>query len=153
MSVFLEIPSSAWIAENDHAFAVRDAYPVTEGHTLVITKEVVPTWFDASPEQRQALMDLVDVVRDQLKTDYGAFDFNIGINVGPAAGQTVDHLHVHVIPLYREMSAILEAAYEMSSLPRATTSPLTRNSSLRKTDSSESRSSLTSTILRSTKST
>lgn len=98
MSVFLELPQSAWVVENEHAFAIRDAHPVTNGHTLVITKELVPTWFDANSEQRQGLMELVGQVRDQLYEELGISDFNIGINVGPAAGQTVDHLHIHVIP-------------------------------------------------------
>ena len=100
MSVFLEIPESDWVAQNDHAFAIRDAFPVNNGHSLIITKQVVPTWFDASPEQRQSLMELVDEVKVQLEAEFNATAFNIGINVGSAAGQTVNHLHVHVIPRF-----------------------------------------------------
>lgn len=100
MSVFLEVPESDWVAQNDHAFAIRDAFPVNVGHSLVITKQVIPTWFDATPEQRQSLMELIDEVKVQLEAEFNATAFNIGINVGSAAGQTVDHLHVHVIPRF-----------------------------------------------------
>lgn len=98
MSVFANIPKTEWIAENDLAFAVRDLHPVSLGHTLVITKQIVPNWFDASTDQRQSLFDLVDVVRDQLQKELHVDSFNIGINVGEAAGQTIEHLHIHVIP-------------------------------------------------------
>lgn len=100
MSVFLEIPETEWVAQNEHAFAIRDAFPVNDGHSLVITKQVVPTWFDATPEQKQSLMELVDLVKAQLEAELNVSAFNIGFNVGEAAGQTVDHLHIHVIPRF-----------------------------------------------------
>ncbi len=100
-SVFLEIPRSRWVAENELAFAIRDAFPVTEGHTLVITKRVVPTWFDASPEEQAAILRLIDEVKRQLDETLEPDGYNVGFNAGEAAGQTVMHLHVHVIPRYR----------------------------------------------------
>lgn len=89
------------VAENDLAFAILDRYPVSPGHTLVVPKRVVASWFDATPEEQHALMELIGVVRNQL--DSGALKphgYNIGVNVGLAAGQTVMHLHVHLIPRY-----------------------------------------------------
>lgn len=100
MSVFLEIPEAEWVAQNGHAFAIRDAFPVSNGHSLVITKQIVPTWFDATPEQKHSLMELVDVVKAQLEAELNVTAFNIGFNVGETAGQTVDHLHIHVIPRF-----------------------------------------------------
>ncbi len=100
-SPFLSIPPSAWVASNDLCFAIPDRYPVSEGHTLVIPRRAVPTWFDATLEEQQALMALVAEVKASL--DAGRpkpSGYNIGINVGEAAGQTVMHLHVHVIPRY-----------------------------------------------------
>jgi diadenosine tetraphosphate (Ap4A) HIT family hydrolase len=101
-SPFLERPASEWIASNDLAFAIRDAYPASPGHTLVVPRRLIPTWFDATTEERQAIFELVDEVKRQLDaTDHPPDGYNIGINCGTAAGQTVMHLHVHVIPRYR----------------------------------------------------
>ena len=99
-SVFLEIPESRWIGANHLAFAVRDSYPVTEGHTLVITRRVVETWFDASREEQLAVLALVDEIKAGLDRELGPQGYNVGFNAGAAAGQTVSHLHVHVIPRY-----------------------------------------------------
>ncbi len=102
MRDFTEIPESAWVASNDLAFAIRDRFPVSPGHTLIIPKRVVPTWFDATPDEQAALLALVNEVRLQLDTLSPKPDgYNVGFNAGEAAGQTVMHLHVHVIPRYR----------------------------------------------------
>ena len=99
-SPFLQIPAEYWVASNALAFAIRDRYPVTDGHTLVIPKNPVPTWFDARRDEQHALMDLVEQVRRDLERSHSPDGFNIGINIGASAGQTVMHLHVHVIPRY-----------------------------------------------------
>ena len=101
MSLFLSIPPDRSVAQNALAFAIRDGFPVTEGHTLVITRRVVPTWFEATPEEQRALLELVEVVKGQLDALYRPDGYNVGFNAGEAAGQTVMHLHVHVIPRYR----------------------------------------------------
>ncbi len=88
-------------AENTHAVAFRDAYPVSEGHTLVIPRRHVPGWFDATRAEQLAMLDLVERVKDELDASHAPDGYNIGINAGEAAGQTVMHLHVHVIPRYR----------------------------------------------------
>ena len=101
-SPFLERPESDWIASNDLAFAIPDGYPVSPGHTLVVPRRLVATWFEATTDERRAIFDLVDEVKCQLDGATPAPDgYNIGINSGAAAGQTVMHLHVHVIPRYR----------------------------------------------------
>ena len=101
-SPFLQRPFSDWIVSNDLAFAIRDKYPVTLNHTLVVPKRVVATWFDATADERTALIALIDEVWRLLEAGTPRPDgYNIGINVGEAAGQTVRHLHVHVIPRYR----------------------------------------------------
>jgi diadenosine tetraphosphate (Ap4A) HIT family hydrolase len=97
---FLDIPRDRWVAHNQLAFAIRDNYPVTLGHTLVSTGELVPTWFEATREQQLAVLELVDVVKAQLDHEYSPSGYNVGFNAGAAAGQTVPHLHVHVIPRY-----------------------------------------------------
>lgn len=100
-SPFLSIPESEWVASNERAFAIRDRYPVSPGHTLVIPRRLVATWFEASPEEQRALFELVDGVKRELDTTLKPDGYNVGINVGEAAGQTVFHLHVHVIPRFK----------------------------------------------------
>jgi diadenosine tetraphosphate (Ap4A) HIT family hydrolase len=100
MSVFLDIPESGWVASNELTFAIRDRFPVSRGHTLVITRRVRNDWFGATPEERAAVIDLIDVVKRQLDHELHPDGFNVGFNAGPAAGQTVPHLHVHVIPRF-----------------------------------------------------
>jgi superfamily II DNA or RNA helicase/HKD family nuclease/diadenosine tetraphosphate (Ap4A) HIT family hydrolase len=78
-----------------------DAYPVTPGHALLIPVRHVNTWFDATMEERVALLRGIDVARAAIDTGFGAEGYNIGVNSGESAGQTVFHLHVHVIPRRR----------------------------------------------------
>lgn len=99
-SPFLEIDSKEWVAENALAFAVRDRFPVSPGHTLVVPKRVVPTWFEATQNEQHALMELVDQVKRDLDRERHPAGYNVGFNAGEAAGQTVMHLHVHVIPRF-----------------------------------------------------
>ncbi len=80
--------------------ALRDAFPVNPGHTLVVPRRHFASWFDASPQERLALVEMVDRVKAALDQEFHSDGYNIGINVGTAAGQTVDHLHIHVIPRF-----------------------------------------------------
>lgn len=100
MSVFLQKPASDHVASNALAFAIRDGFPVSPGHTLVIPRREVSSWFEATREEQLAILDLVDTVKAQLDATLAPAGYNLGINVGAAAGQTVFHLHVHVIPRY-----------------------------------------------------
>jgi diadenosine tetraphosphate (Ap4A) HIT family hydrolase len=100
-SPFVSIPRSEWVASNELAFAVRDRYPVTNGHTLIITHRVASTWFDATRDEQAAILSLVEEVKRGLDRELQPDGYNVGFNAGTAAGQTVMHLHVHVIPRYR----------------------------------------------------
>lgn len=75
-----------------------DGFPVTDGHALVVPRRHVTSWFHATPDEQAALMLGVDVMRSLVLARGPVDGFTIGINDGPAAGQTVPHLHVHVIP-------------------------------------------------------
>lgn len=101
-SPFLKIPADQWLLSNDLAFAVLDGFPVSPGHSLVITKRLVPNWFAATPVEQVALMTLVNDVKQYLDfiLDPKPAGYNVGFNSGEAAGQTVMHVHVHVIPRY-----------------------------------------------------
>lgn len=100
MSVFLDRPARDHVARNALAFAIRDGFPVSPGHTLVIPFREVATWFDATREEQLAILELIDVVKAQLDAELAPAGYNVGFNAGAAAGQTVMHLHVHVIPRF-----------------------------------------------------
>jgi superfamily II DNA or RNA helicase/diadenosine tetraphosphate (Ap4A) HIT family hydrolase len=100
LSPFEQIPPDLWFASNDHAFAVRDAFPVSPGHTLVVTRRPIATWWDATQAERHDIFALVDYVKTLLDAELQPAGYNVGFNAGVAAGQTVLHLHVHVIPRF-----------------------------------------------------
>lgn len=89
------------IAENKYAFAIMDKFPVNEGHTLVIPKRHFQSFFEASEEEIKSIYSLLHEVKEMLDIQYEPQGYNIGVNDGYHAGQTVMHLHVHVIPRYR----------------------------------------------------
>jgi superfamily II DNA or RNA helicase/HKD family nuclease/diadenosine tetraphosphate (Ap4A) HIT family hydrolase len=97
-SPFFDIPQAEWIAANRSAFAIWDGYPVSPGHALVVSRRLITDWWEATPGERADIFDLVDVVRDKITEMHAPDGFNVGFNAGTAAGQTVDHLHIHVIP-------------------------------------------------------
>lgn len=82
------------------AVALRDRYPVSPGHTLVVPRRHVATWDDATPAEKAALVELADEVMERLRAEAAPDGFNLGVNIGRAAGQTVFHLHLHVIPRF-----------------------------------------------------
>ena len=95
---FCHLGRSRIALENEAARAFPDAFPVTEGHTLVVPKRHVTSMFDLPEEEQAALWRLVALVRAKLMGELRPDGFNVGVNDGPAAGQTVMHAHVHVIP-------------------------------------------------------
>ncbi len=97
---FCALPSSRVLHENAHAIAVRDAYPVSAGHTLVITRRHVGSFFVLDDTERRAMIELLSVCQSELDALYSPVGYNIGINDGAAAGQTVPHVHMHLIPRY-----------------------------------------------------
>ncbi len=97
---FCHLPGSRIVLANELAVAIRDAYPVSSGHTLILPRRHVGSFFDISADERTAMLALLDAVRDGLEQECRTDGFNIGINDGPAAGQTVPHLHLHLIPRY-----------------------------------------------------
>lgn len=102
-SPFLAIPASNWLCSNDLAFAIFDGFPVSPGHVLVTTRRIVETWFDATDDEQAALMALVKECKVLLDTRLSLKPdgYNVGFNSGGAAGQTVPHVHIHVIPRYQ----------------------------------------------------
>ena len=97
---FCAIDPSCVYAANDLAFALADNFPVNPGHTLIVPRRHIVSLFEATAEERAALFDLLDEARRKLLGERSPDGFNVGINDGAAAGQTVFHLHIHLIPRY-----------------------------------------------------
>lgn len=97
---FCRLVAGSPLSGNDLAAYFDDGYPVSPGHTLIVPRRHVATYLDASPLEKRALWELADEVCARLAPERAPDGFNIGINVGRAAGQTVMHLHLHVIPRY-----------------------------------------------------
>jgi diadenosine tetraphosphate (Ap4A) HIT family hydrolase len=93
-------PGTRVVAGNDQAVAVRDAHPVSPGHTLVLPRRHVADWWGATRSERAAIDALLRTCKEDLDRQFSPAGYNVGINNGAAAGQTVFHLHVHLIPRY-----------------------------------------------------
>jgi diadenosine tetraphosphate (Ap4A) HIT family hydrolase len=97
---FCKLPHDRYLGENEHAIWILDAHPLTPGHSLIAPKRHVESFFDTTQEERQAMMALLDQAREHVCKSYSPSGYNIGINEGSAAGQSVPHVHVHLIPRY-----------------------------------------------------
>jgi len=95
---FCQLAASRIWLENKYAIAFRDAFPIAEGHSLVIPRAHYASVFDARGEELAAIWRLVSEVRARLAAELQPDGFTIGVNDGAAAGQTVMHGHIHVIP-------------------------------------------------------
>lgn len=97
--LFCEIPSHRIIDSNPLAYAIRDMYPVTELHTLVILRRHTASYFDLDQAEINAVTELLKRIQFSIREQDASVDaFNIGINDGEAAGQTIPHCHIHLIP-------------------------------------------------------
>ena len=89
-----------FILENDLAFARFDDFPVNNGHLEIIPKRHVKDWWETTSEERIAIFDLMDKAKNLVDEKYRPDGYNIGMNLGQVAGQSVMHLHIHLIPRY-----------------------------------------------------
>lgn len=88
------------VMANDLAVAIRDGFPVSPGHTLILPRRHVGSFFAVTEAERSAMLTLLDATKAGLDAKFRPDGYNLGINDGPAAGQTVPHLHMHLIPRY-----------------------------------------------------
>ena len=98
VSPFLEKPR---LLESEVGFVIYDGFPVSEGHCLVVPHRVYANYFDSTKEEIVGLQALVLEAQKLLREKFSPDGFNVGINCGEAAGQTVPHMHIHVIPRYK----------------------------------------------------
>jgi len=87
------------LASNGEAYAIYDKFPITEGHMLVLPVRHFADFFETSDSEHEAVFDLIKAMRRKLLADDSRITgFNVGVNVGEVAGQTVPHCHIHLIP-------------------------------------------------------
>jgi diadenosine tetraphosphate (Ap4A) HIT family hydrolase len=98
---FCTIDRKSIIAENFFAVTLRDNLPVSPGHTLIIPKRHIASFFETTKEEQTALLDALRHAKAGLDEELSPDGYNIGINDGLAAGQTLLHLHIHLIPRYK----------------------------------------------------
>jgi len=97
---FCVLPPERIVARNELALVARDGFPVSPGHLLIIPKRHVGSFFETKGEERASLLSLIDEAKLAVDAEFHPDGYNIGINDRPAAGQTVPHLHIHLIPRY-----------------------------------------------------
>ncbi|NCP83772.1 MAG: HIT domain-containing protein [Bacteroidetes bacterium] len=88
------------IVESATAYAIYDKFPVSDGHALIIPKKHCPDYFDLTFKEQAACIFMLNKVKEIVSEKFNPDGFNIGINVGEKAGQTVNHVHIHLIPRY-----------------------------------------------------
>ena len=98
--VFCTLPQARIVDAIEYGVVIRDGFPISPGHTLVIPKRHIGSFFDLNADEREDLLTLLERAKVVIDAEFKPDGYNIGINDGPAAGQTVPHLHIHLIPRY-----------------------------------------------------
>jgi len=100
MSVFTTIDKEKYLFETDNFFIIYDGYPVSEGHLLIVTKELRKDYFALSIQEINELPVVIEEAKRIIEKKSSPDGYNIGMNCGESAGQTVMHFHCHIIPRY-----------------------------------------------------
>ncbi len=100
MSVFLNLPQARIIFRGTNFFLIEDSYPISPGHILIISNKEKKDFFDLDEAERKELPEMVHIAKRLIEAGHTPDGYNIGMNCGVAAGQTVMHFHCHVIPRY-----------------------------------------------------
>jgi diadenosine tetraphosphate (Ap4A) HIT family hydrolase len=100
-SVFLTIPENSILYRNEAFFIIKDRYPVSKGHLLIISNRVHRDIFMLDKEEFLWLHDAISVAKQLIDKEYKPDGYNIGMNCGESAGQTIFHFHCHIIPRYQ----------------------------------------------------
>ncbi len=98
---FLNIPESRILYKSDEFFIIKDIFPVSPGHMLIISQREVTDYFSLSEHERSSLSKSILMAKTLIEQEYTPDGYNIGMNCGAMAGQTVFHFHCHVIPRYK----------------------------------------------------
>lgn len=99
--LFCNFKKDEYTLENKLAYAIYDGFPVSKGHMLFITKRHIQTFFEITNEEKIAIFDLINRAKEILDRKYNPDGYNIGTNCGKYAGQSIMHVHIHLIPRYK----------------------------------------------------
>ncbi len=97
---FCALPPDRIVSEHGPVVVVRDRFPVSSGHSLVVPRRHVGSFFETTEEEQRAILKALTEAKAALEVEFAPAGYNIGINDGAAAGQTVSHLHIHLIPRF-----------------------------------------------------
>jgi diadenosine tetraphosphate (Ap4A) HIT family hydrolase len=95
------LDKTRWVSENQSASALRDLYPVSPGHTLIVPKRFVSSILELSDQELLDCWHLLKDETERLRASLHPDGFNVGVNIGEAAGQTIEQAHIHLIPRFR----------------------------------------------------
>lgn len=101
IKTFFEIPTDRDIGQTEHFFLIYDGFAVSPGHILIISKNLRHDYFELTLEETADLDNAIQLARQLIEKNHTPDGYNIGMNCGQAAGQTVFHFHCHVIPRYK----------------------------------------------------
>lgn len=99
--ILLNERKASILANFTHCFAIKDEFPVSKGHVLIIPKEHIEHWFTAREEVRLDIIRALHLMKERIDLEFDPQGYNLGANCGEAAGQTIMHLHLHLIPRYK----------------------------------------------------
>ena len=98
---FLDISEDRIIYRDDYFFIIKDAFPVSPGHLLIISNELKKDYFSLNIAEKERLTIVIDTAKIIIESEYSPHGYNIGMNCGESAGQTIFHFHCHIIPRYK----------------------------------------------------
>lgn len=98
--VFCTLPPARLKRTSALGWVIRDGFPISPGHTLIVPKRHVASFFELTAEERADLLALLDAAKADLDREFSPHGYNIGVNDGTAAGQTIGHVHIHLIPRF-----------------------------------------------------
>jgi len=101
MKDFTNIEQDRILYKNDLFFIIKDGFPVSPGHLLIISNEVRKDYFELNKGEREGLNEVIEIAKGLIETEFKPDGYNIGMNCGETAGQTVFHFHCHLIPRYK----------------------------------------------------
>ena len=108
------------IVDNQYFFVRYDDFPLSNGHCEIIPKQHIISFFDLTPDQIKSFYDLIKTIKEIIDNKFKPDGYNIGVNDGKAAGRTQDHLHIHLIPRYKEdgLDTWPKTGYEEGNFPK-----------------------------------
>ncbi|BDB56322.1 HIT family protein [Flavobacterium ammonificans] len=101
MSVFQQIEPKHYVFETNYFFAIYDRFPVSLGHLLIISKDLKKDYFSLDEKEKNDLNTAIESGKGEIEKQFSPSGYNIGMNCGEDAGQTVMHFHCHIIPRYK----------------------------------------------------